>query len=255
MDNTEVLYKKERIVRILNHVTNQVSVGTGFFITQNDIITCSHVLLMKDLASLEKNEDFNKTNLNEDLIKKFHKSFTRKIEIEFSDKSKKEVFLKHIDPKNDFAILRLSSGSSYGKYFEVDVNKTFYYNDYVSFCGFQNTPYVHVTESPFTYNDGKISSFPDLIVAGDKYQHIQINSINLGGNSGAPLFMDREYKAVGIINGNQNHGSDNVAFFDDKGTIVRNAFRIPLSIAYATSFESLRKRSSVFNKYIESKIK
>ncbi len=255
MDNKEVIFKKERIVRVLNiNKHNNISYGTGFFITENDVITCSHVVLTKGLRFLEEDNEFKRTNFEEELVKKYHKSFTKKIEVELFDKSRKEVFIKHIDPKNDFVILRLSSGVVYDKFFEIDIIRDFYYNDYLSFCGFQDTPYVNPLESPFTYNDGNISSFPDLVVGGEKYQHLQINSINLGGNSGAPLFMDHDKDPVGIINGNQNWGNDNMAIFDEKGKIIKNVFRVPLSIAYATSFKLLKERSTIFKRYI-SKIK
>lgn len=250
----EIQHKRIRIVRVLIIFKDQrLTVGTGFFISPTDIITNSHVVFGKGLSILKTIKEFNQANFDETEIKKFHKSITTKFEVELFDGSKKEVFLKHIDSKYDIAIIRLSSGNRYGSFFEIDTNTALNYKNAVSFCGFQCTPHIEITKWPFTYNTGMISCFPETFVEGETYEHIQINAINLGGNSGAPLFLDN-YKPVGIINGNQNWGNDNLAFFDKDGKVVKDSFRVPLSIAYATSFSLLKKKSEIFKKYIEQNL-
>jgi len=252
----EVEYKRKRITRILVDTKDKLThLGTGFFISNTDILTNSHMVFGMGLKKLETFPDFHKTNQDEDKIIKYYKLITTRSAIELVDKTKKAVFLKHIDTKYDIAILRLSNGHSYDNYFELNIKNDINYGDDMQFCGYQTAPYIEPINWPFTYNTGKISAFPNTYIEGERYPHLQINSINLGGNSGAPLFKKLERKPIGIINGNQKWGNDNMAFVKDDGNIQKDSFRVPLSIAYASSFKTLISKSSIFKTYTDKLIK
>ncbi len=252
----EVNFKKVRIVRILIHTKNNLThLGTGFFVSNTDVITNSHVVFGMGLKKLNAIPDFNKASYHESEITKLYKSITAKSTIELHNGTIKEVFLKHIDTKYDIVVLRLTGGNTFQYFFQINTVNDLNYGDNMQFCGYQTAPYIDPIHWPFTYNTGKISAFPNTYIEGERYSHIQINSINLGGNSGAPLFRRMEKYPIGIINGNQNWGNDNMAFVQKDGSILKDSFRVPLSVAYATSFELLTLKSSIFGEYSKELIK
>jgi len=127
--------------------------------------------------------------------------------------------LEKFDEKYDIVLLKLNSQKSPKKikYCKLDFKTTLKQGDSMFFGGFPTCFCYGVTETPFAINTGMISSFPETIVGGERYEHIQINSINLGGNSGAPLFRKNRSSVVGIINGNMNWGRDDLVSQDNSG--------------------------------------
>lgn len=253
MFNDKIPHKKERILRILTHFVNSnIGSGSGFFINGNGrLLTCSHVAFGIELKNFRLHKDYASI-IGGDDHSKLESWFTkeiRKIEVELSDGSKEELELEGFDEKFDVALLKLKSNGAAKKvkYCNLDFNTILKQGDLVTFGGFPICfPYKN-TETPFAINTGMVSSFPETIVGGERYEHAQLNAVNLGGNSGAPLFRKNHNKVVGIINGNMNFGNDNVLFQNPKNNqSFKGSFRVPLSIAYATSLKLLKRKSTIF---------
>ncbi len=247
MDN-DILYKKTRIVRVICKYKVGDSFGTGFFLKNGKLLTCFHVIFGQELSNIRNNPEFQVISGNDEHanLEKFYKSKISILEVEFSSGEKVEAELIKFDEKFDIAVLKLKNERKVD-FFEVDTEGVLDYDDDIFFCGYQSAPGYTPDKYPFAVNAGQVSSFPDIIVGGEKYTHIQINSINLGGNSGAPLFHKNRNKVVGIVNGNMNWGADNNAFVGPQGNIIKDVFRTPLSIAYVTSMKLLKEESTVFN--------
>ena len=253
MFSDRISYKKERILRILVHLKNgSIVTGSGFFINNNaQLLTCFHVVFGEELRNIRTNQDFiSITGDNEH--SKLGTWFTNKInkiEVEFSDTSKEELGLKKFDEKFDIALLELKNEKFLKKikYCQLNFKDTLRQGDLVFFAGFPICfPYKN-TDTPFAINTGMVSSFPETIIGGEKYEHVQINSINLGGNSGAPLFRKNRDKVIGIINGNLSFKNDNVLFQNPQNNqTIRGSLQTPLSIAYATPLKLLKISSTIF---------
>lgn len=253
MFSDRINYKKERILRIIIELKNvKPGTGSGFFINdKGQFLTCFHVIFGGELKNIRKSPDFKSISGNDEhsRLEQWFTNKVNKINVEFLDKSKAELQVERFDERYDIALLKLkdSTIAKKIKYCRLDFKNTLKQGNLVFFGGFPICyPYKN-TETPFAINTGMVSSFPETIIGGEKYEHIQINSINLGGNSGAPLFKKNRNRVIGIINGNMNWGSDDVAFIDNQRKLNKGSLRTPLSIAYATSLKLIQKKSKIFN--------
>ena len=160
------------------------------------------------------------------------------------------ALLKIVNNTNMESKTILNTDGNFGKlsetkfpFFELDVTYTPEYDESTFFCGFQMTGgYSNPTDYPFSINRAVVSAFPEIEVAGKRHQHIQLNSINLGGNSGAPLFVEGSNVVIGIINGNMNWNINNLIIGSESKQITQV---VPLCIAYATSIKLIKEKTNI----------
>lgn len=245
--NKSISKKREQIVRVITtYIPAGDSIGTGFFINNNgDLLTCFHVVFGEELRQIRKNNIL--ANINEsdehEKLKAFIKGKLSKIEVELFNGSKIEMEIKDFDEKYDIALLSTKIPSKY-KSFKLNFGSKINYGDEVLFAGFPNAVGYRGDQTPFAVTVGMVSTFVETQIGGDKYPHIQINGVNLPGNSGGPLFLKGSNEVVGLINGNQIMGiHGDFKGLDDKPT---NLFTVPLGITYATSLSVLKKNTKIF---------
>lgn len=189
------------------------SFGSGFVINRNIIVSCAHLLSLKDNFKEDANlfRKINKKGPETEELKKFITKYIKKIEFQKHEESIfSEMKLKNFDIDYDCAIFEFVDVNKKVTGLEIDPYRQLKEGEEVAFAGFPTVvPQYKLIETPFTVNEGIISSFPEVTVGGlKKYKFIQVNAVNLGGNSGAPLFMKKSGKVIGIIAGNQNIGFD-----------------------------------------------
>ncbi len=237
--------KRKLVHRFITYSPNEnYGTGSGFFISNNgNFLTCFHVAFRKELRQIRQTSAFQKINGNNEhsKLENYYNTIITKAEVEFTDGSRSKAELKNFDEKHDVALFKVSAESSKIKVCKINWCFSLNYGDRVFFGGFPTHPDYQLDKAPLAVHEGVVSSFVETTVGGDKYQHIQINSINLGGNSGAPLFRGRSATVVGIINGNMNWGRDDIVVQNQAGTYVKESLRTPLSIAYATSMKLLKE--------------
>ena len=265
----DVPYKRERLVRIIVQFRNgATSAGTGFFIgSQGETLTCFHVISGTELRNLRA---MNLKNLGTENIdmKNFLTQSIINIQIELSDGTRKMAELIKFSEALDVAMLKIVKTNPEEKiempFFEIDSTYMLEYDESTFFCGFQLTGgYTNPTQYPFSINRAVASAFPEVQVAGERYQHIQLNSINLGGNSGAPLFVEGSNTVIGIINGNMNWGGNNLVVVNNNQNINSNnsvegagappvpptlsqgSLIVPLCIAYATPIKLIKEKTEL----------
>jgi len=250
----DIDYKRKRILRMIVEFKNgNISTGTGFFINiKGNLLTCFHVISGGDLKILRQNDDFiSITGADEHTrLQEWVNSKIKSINVELFDGSKIELELSEFNEQYDIALLKIKEVKFLEKieFCELNFNQNLKYNDAVFFAGFPLNHSYTGLNTPFAINTGIVSFFPETEVAGGKYRHAQLNSINLGGNSGAPLFFKNSNKVIGIVNGNMNMGSDNILFHEKtKNQAVPGSLRIPLAIAYVTELKLIKEKSSIFN--------
>lgn len=242
-------YRTERVYRVIVSFVGGYSTGSGFFIRKNLFLTCFHVAFTKELRRLRLDPLFKSIhNNNEHLnLLEFYKKNILKVEIEVSDNLRVIATLKNFDEKHDIAIFEVPPNGQKIKICALDFKPKLDRGDYVFFGGFPMHHDYAPDKTPFAVHEGMISSFVETIIGGDKYTHLQINSINLGGNSGAPLFKKYGWRVVGIVNGNMNWGYDYVMIGNPQNTTsTPQSFRVPLSIAYATPINILMENTKIF---------
>jgi S1-C subfamily serine protease len=236
--------KRERVYRFITHSSNNYTVGSGFFISKHGgFLTCFHVAFKSELRQIRQNPDFQKITGNDEhsKLKVFYKTLIIKSEVEFPDSSRYVAELIDFDERFDIAFFKVRVDPSKVKVCRIDWNSSFNYTDNVFFGGFPTQPYYQSDKFPFAVHEGIVSSFVEMEIGGSKYQHVMINSVNLGGNSGAPLFRRRGSGVMGIINGNMNWGRDDLIGQDKAKGYVPVSLRTPLSIAYATPMKLLKE--------------
>lgn len=256
--NKNISYKHDRIVRIISHFKDgKSSVGTGFLINDNrNILTCWHVICGVDLKILQNTSEFQQSVKTSESKKmdEYFRNKTSRIEVELPNGKKLTAILKSYDYYYDLAILRIPKSSGKLPFFELEFNQSLDYSDEIIFCGYPESLGYDLLSSPFVVNTGAVSSFPEVDIAGGKYENIQLTSICIGGNSGAPLFKKDSNKVYGIVNGFQWRGFDNMAIFENAVYSRVVSHKVPLNISFATGFSLLKSKSSVFKNLVPKKI-
>ncbi|MBI4322702.1 MAG: trypsin-like peptidase domain-containing protein [Candidatus Omnitrophica bacterium] len=224
------------------HPSGRWSAGSGFFLNKKgDFLTCFHVAFGRELRHLRISPDFKQVSgVNEhSQLDAFYKTLGFIPKVELSSGSFYDAKLSDFDEKLDVALFKVDADASKFKVCKIDWRSRLDYGDRICFGGFPSHHDYQFDRSPLAVQEGIVSSFVETIIGGEKYQHVQLNSVNLGGNSGAPLFKMESDAIFGVINGNMNWGRDDVAIWGPTGT-TKGSVRIPLSIAYATPMKSLR---------------
>jgi len=252
--NEDISYKHERTVRVISRFKNgNSSVGTGFLINENrNILTCWHVICGIDLKDLQNAPEFQQSTktIESEKVDEYFKNKTSKIEVEPPNGKKMSAILKSYDYYYDLAVLRIPKSSGKLPFFELELNQNLDYSDEIIFCGYPESLGYSPLDSPFAVNTGMVSSFPKVDIAGGKYEKIQLTSICIGGNSGAPLFKRDSNKVYGIVNGYQWRGFDNMAIFENNVYSRVVSHKVPLNISFATGFNFLSKKSKIFQDLI-----
>ena len=245
-------YVKERVYRVVIRYGNGIeSSGSGFFISKKKFITCFHVVFGTELRNIKNLPEYNsiKQANEHEKLKIYYIGTVPSLFVELDDGSRVTAELDNFSEVYDLATLRVSVGDKKVNICKSNVSLTPSYGDTVSFGGFPNQfGYAH-DNAPFAYTEGVVSSFPTTIIGGENYEHIKVNAINLSGNSGAPLFLKDENIVIGIINGNMNWGRDDLLVAqltaDGQTNLQPVSFRVPLSIAYATSLKIIKENTSL----------
>lgn len=248
-NNEEIIYKHDRTVRVISHFKNgNTGFGTGFIVNEGrSIFTCWHVICGIDLKDLLSKPDFaslEKDHLNKDVADYFQK-ISSNIQVEMPNGTILNVKLANYDCYYDLATLSLPDNVTNSPYFEIETTETLDYSDEIIFCGYPDTLGYNSLNSPFTVNTGVVSSFPQVEIAGGKYENIQLSSICIGGNSGAPLFKKGSSIVSGIVNGYQWRGHNNLAVFENGVYKHSVAHKVPLNISFATSFTLLKDKVNI----------
>lgn len=238
-----VIKVRPSVVRVLiEHSGNVVSVGTGFFLKKDLVVTCAHVLLgVGPLKQFGENlQRLNPTKSIPQLFKEHFQNQAPVVKIELFDGTIIQGTNANFDYLSDVAWVSVPPSDDY-ELLEVGNSTELVLGKYVAFCGFPDTPYIETVKWPFSVNAGFVSTVANTYVtAYEKMDYIQINAVNLNGNSGGPLLSQDTGMLIGLINGNMNHGSDNVAFLIPQGGVHQlqaASFRIPLPVAYATPID------------------
>jgi S1-C subfamily serine protease len=244
-------YREDRVYRVIITLRNgNHTVGSGFFIKKNKFLTCFHVAFTKELKNLRTDLNFTGiTGSDEHLrLKAFYDNQVATVEVELFDGTKLLANLANFNEKYDVALFTVELGNKKIKICKLAWRPKLDRGDYIFFNGFPVHHSYAIDKAPLAAQDGMISSFVETIIGGEKYNHLQINSINLGGNSGAPLFKKWGIKVIGIVNGNMNYGNDHVMTKNPANNqIIVQSLRTPLNIAYATSIETLKQNTDLFN--------
>lgn len=236
---------KEKVCRVVVYENDEnYGTGSGFFVASKKLITCFHVAFRKELKFLRLLPIFQNIEAKNEhsKLEEYHRQYVVKTEIEDSEGKILPAILHSFNEKYDFAVFEIATEVSADKICDMDTLIRLNYGDRVYFGGYPTQADYQAKDFPFALHEGLVSSFVNAAIGGDKYEHLQIHSINLGGNSGAPLFKADSDKVVGIINGNMNFGNDNVLLQDlsTQSTII-GSVRIPIPVAYATPLSLLKK--------------
>lgn len=245
-------YVKERVYRVIIRYGNgNESSGSGFFVNRERFITCFHVLFGGELRNIRSRPDFNviQQESEHERLKNYLTSQAPSVFIELDDGSRVTAEVEDFNEFYDFAVLKAATGNKEVNVCKINTKSSITYGDLVSFGGFPNQyGYTHDT-TPFAYTEGLVSSFPTTVVAGENYEHIKINAINLSGNSGAPLFIKDKKAVIGFINGNMNWGRDDLLTAqllpNGQTNLQPVSHRVPLSIAYATSLKLIKDKTGL----------
>jgi len=253
--SNDVAYKKSRIVRMISHrkvADVDDGHGTGFFVAEDGkLLTCFHVVFGQELRQIRNNPNFTAIAGSDEhsRLKEFYATTVSTLQVELPNRATVEAELLEFNEQYDIAALKLKDDRRV-EFFELAPDDDLDYDDAVFFCGYQFVYGYSPHQYPFAVNSGRVASFPDIIVGGERYQHIQVSSVNLRGNSGAPLFRAGSNAVVGVVNGHMYWGSDNLACVDDSGgsmKINKGTLQIPLSITFATHLKTIQKNTHILN--------
>lgn len=224
---------------------NKISLGTGFYIDDKTVLTCAHVLMGPD-DSRQIVQTLMQSNPGKDInsvAKKWLEDRKTQVSLELADGRKVGADIDLVSYEYDFGKLTShEAGLPIPKQEEGVI-----LGEDVCFWGFPVVAHIENAKTPFTVNAGFVSTIAETIVAShQKRNFIQVNAINLEGNSGGPLVHLETGKLVGMINGNMNRGRDDLAAIavDPNGqpALGSISLRIPLGIAYATPIKDIISR-------------
>lgn len=245
---TTVTFRRKRVVRIVvTYKPSGSSVGSGFFInSKGDLLTCFHVVFGKELRQIRNDSTFQVITGQDEhtRLEQYIQQRLLKIEIESFDGLRDEVEIKKFDERYDVVLLATKIKKDRG-WFGLDLGAKIDYGNEVEFGGFPMAAGYRGDQSPYAVTRGIISTFLITQVGGESYNHIQINGVNLEGNSGAPLFMKGSKKVLGIINGNMIRGFQG-KFMGTNGKPFDLSYAVPLGITYATSLETIKRNTIIF---------
>ncbi len=250
----DIEYKKSRTYRVIVTFNNGSGCGSGFFASDDKFLTCFHVIFGCELNKIRKEQQFLDTlgNTEHEKLKNYFVTKIVKIEVEIGE-SRYIATLTDFDERYDIASLSIDSQNTRINISKLNLNPKITHGSQLFFAGFPTHHDYTLDTAPLAVHQGILSAFVNTTIGGDKYFHLQINSINLGGNSGAPLFSKKGRRVIGIINGNMNWGRDDIASIVPNPMVGNAAlnfnsisFRVPLSIAYATTLETIKKETSIF---------
>ena len=244
-----VAFRRKRVVRIIvTYRPEGDSVGTGFFIdAEGDLLTCFHVVFGKELRNMRNDSVFQAITGQDEhtRLEQYIQQRISKIEIEPFNGLREEVEIKKFDERYDVVLLTTKVKNNHS-WFRLNLETRTDYGDEVEFGGFPMAVGYRGDQVPFAVTKGIISTFLNTQVGGENYEHIQINGVNLEGNSGAPLFLKDSKKVLGIINGNMIRGFQG-RFMGVNGQPFDLSFAIPLGITYATSLNTIMQNTEILN--------
>lgn len=252
---SDIEYKKARTYRIIITFQNGASCGSGFFFKKDKFLTCFHVVFGTELRNIRLDQSYvdSPGNDEHEKLQNYILNKVQRIEVEI-DGVRHIATLVNFSEGYDTALLHVDTQDRKVAVSKLDFGSNLKHGRQLFFAGFPTHHDYSFDQSPIAVHQGILSAFVNTQVAGDKYDHLQINSINLGGNSGAPLFRKKGRKVVGIINGNMNWGRDDLAGIlpNISGVIGQLnvspvTLRVPLSIAYATTLRTLRDETDLFD--------
>ena len=229
-------YKKSRTYRVIvSYANGNYGTGSGFFIAKGLFLTCFHVAFGKELKFLINDPEYISSTGQDRKTKlqSYFNSHIRGIQIEISSASRENLVLKDFNENYDIVLLETTREIANVNVCDLDFDKQFRYGNTLNFFGFPTHHAYQADQVPVAYQEGFFSAYVEDEIGGGRYEHIQMNSINLGGNSGAPVFLKNSKKVVGVINGNMNWGNEYL--------------RVPLSIAYFTSVKTIKSNTPFFN--------
>ena len=227
-----------------NSLLKEPECGTAFVFFNRDartyLLTCFHVVLSaSSLVEVEKKIQQDKLGAGKDGYWNFYKKYLKNVQVEnailpdFQD-----ARLEDFWPEKDLAILSTSSKKEFQEPV-FDFSRPAL-GSRIAFCGFPITPgYSDKTKFPFTVNEGIISTFSNAKPNGQyEFEHLQLNAVNLGGNSGAALFLQKTCKILGIIDGHMINqiGITGIPVYDASGNITKGNLNLPPMIFSGVSY-------------------
>lgn len=245
--------KRDSIVRIVVRCKGRTTVGTGFFIDKNRIVTCAHVLL--DVGNVQEVLDQHPEKKPEEAVRaRLEKLET--LSVERADGSHVKL-QKHcdIDPAFDVALLHTIAHS--GEPLNVSSKKIGIGED-ICMLGFPEAIHTDQTRFPYTANKGYVMSYPIVKIGGYKKRcMMQVFCSSLGGASGSPIFS-AEGEVIGMLNGQMQWGADNFVFMekDEKNadTFKKDFLYVPLPIGFATTGAILLSRLTKAKRFLFKKV-
>jgi len=252
---------KPDIVRIVCHNSGnpQPSAGTGLIISSNNLIlTCLHVAFgVSQLSQIENTLRQERIQINKDGYRHYFDSKVRVNVNLFNEIQSFPAQLIDFLYERDIAIIKIERNNL--KSTSLNFDKKFNIGDDIAFCGFPITPLYNEYNYPFTCNKGIISTFADAMPNGIyRFEHIHVNAVNLGGNSGAPLFLVKNGQLIGIIDGNMlsTVTLQNIPTYNQERNILPGNITISLpltGVGYAIPFHETMCRDFIKEVLVKNK--
>jgi V8-like Glu-specific endopeptidase len=230
-----------KIVRILvKDKKGETCVGTGFFIENDLVVTCAHVLLLDtDLRSLLKK--LGRPKDSKKALRDYFKKNVASVFIEHSTGKKERVTSTAFNGFNDVGLLKIKAKTVIQP---LKTGASLPLGSDIFFGGYQCMIQTKNVNNPFAVLKGSVATYTRVQNAGyGKNKRIVIQGTMLGGASGSPVFSQEDGKLVGMMNGYMHWGVDKVMRAKGKSTTkprVEDLY-IPIPIAFATPIEELVK--------------
>lgn len=244
--------KAERIIHrvFIRYNNNTWASGSGFFVSATKFVTCFHVVFRVTLKKFRDDQLLTAiAGADEhEKLQNYLTGLNPAIRVYLHNGVRVNATLEGFVEEYDVALLSVTVGENSIEVSNLSTDTESRRGDRVFFGGFPEHFSYAADASPFAVHEGMISSIVRTQIGGGMHDYLQIDGINLGGNSGAPLLNSRATKVIGIINGNYNWGSDHV-LVQPPGTTtpIIESFRVPLSIAYATQLKTVKDNTTLLN--------